>query len=382
MTTRPHPSRPARRASLLCAALAALASWRPAAAQHVRGTLDMGGIGIRYADSVSDGAVVLAPRLRVASPSASLDLSGSAAGMSAGRWSVQGAMSGSVFTPALGPLRAELAAGAGGSAHQDGTRTGELQGVARLHLMRAGWGLWAGGGGGRAYDGATWHSLVLGDAGAWLRRGAVTAVVSVTPAVVDDTMRYTDGEVAIRWTGANVDLSGALGARAGNGIIAATGRGLWGSLEVVYWAAPSVGIVAAAGTYPADLTQGFPNGRYASLALRLALHRTAHATESPYQPTRTARAAMRFALAGSGTTRTVRVYAPGARRVEIAGDFTSWAPVELARAPDGWWSAPVQVGPGTWQVSLRVDGGAWQPPPGLVPVTDESGTTSGILVVP
>lgn len=379
--TRVSSSRPARRAiALQCIAFAALVASTPAAAQRVRGSLDIGAIGIRYADSLNDGAAVLTPRLRIAGRSASLDLSGSAAGLSAGTWSVQGEMSGSAFSPAFGPLRAELAAAAGGSAHQDGTRTGELQGVARLHLMRGGWGVWAGGGGGRAYDGARWRSVVLGDAGAWLRHGAVTVVASVTPAVVDDSTRYTDGDVALRWTGAHVELSGMLGARAGTGIVAATGRGLWGSLSAIYWAAPNVGIVATAGSYPADLTQGFPNGRYVSLALRLALHRTPSTPESPYPP-QAEHGAMRFALAGTGPARTVRVYAPRAHRVEIAGDFTSWVPVALARAPDGWWSAPVQVSPGTYQVSVRVDGGAWQVPPGLVPVTDESGTTSGVLVV-
>jgi hypothetical protein len=76
------------------------------------------------------------------------------------------------------------------------------------------------------------------------------------------------------------------------------------------------------------------------------------------------------------------VHAPGAREVEIAGDFTDWKPVPLARGADGWWSVARALPPGVRQLAVRADGGAWLPPPGLAVTRDEFGEAVGILVVP
>ena len=73
--------------------------------------------------------------------------------------------------------------------------------------------------------------------------------------------------------------------------------------------------------------------------------------------------------------------APGARSVELSGDFTSWDPVSLTAAGDGWWTARLPIRRGTYQVSIRRDGGRWLVPPGLVGVRDEFGGEAGILVI-
>ena len=83
----------------------------------------------------------------------------------------------------------------------------------------------------------------------------------------------------------------------------------------------------------------------------------------------------------AGTTR-ISVDAPGARVVEIAGDFTDWKPVPLARGADGWWSVARALPPGVRQLAVRADGGAWMPPPGLAVTRDEFGEPVGLLVVP
>jgi 1,4-alpha-glucan branching enzyme len=78
---------------------------------------------------------------------------------------------------------------------------------------------------------------------------------------------------------------------------------------------------------------------------------------------------------------TVRVNAPGARTVEINGDFTNWAPVRLVPAADGWWTSTLPLKRGKYQMNLRVNGGDWTVPPGLLSMTDEFGGTVGLLVV-
>jgi hypothetical protein len=78
---------------------------------------------------------------------------------------------------------------------------------------------------------------------------------------------------------------------------------------------------------------------------------------------------------------TITIRAQHAERVEIAADFTRWAPLNLERLAGGWWRARVQTPPGTHRVSVRVDGGRWNAPPGLPPLHDEFGATVGLLVI-
>jgi 1,4-alpha-glucan branching enzyme len=82
-----------------------------------------------------------------------------------------------------------------------------------------------------------------------------------------------------------------------------------------------------------------------------------------------------------GTQRVLRVDAPGARTVEINGDFTQWRPVQLVRGIDGWWSVMVPIESGAYQMNVRIDGGAFQAPPGLLTSTDEFGGVVGILII-
>jgi 1,4-alpha-glucan branching enzyme len=88
-----------------------------------------------------------------------------------------------------------------------------------------------------------------------------------------------------------------------------------------------------------------------------------------------------IAQRGANAAVTVRVNAPGARTVEINGDFTNWAPVKLAPAADGWWTSTLPLKRGKYQMNLRVNGGDWTVPPGLLSMIDEFGGTVGLLVV-
>jgi hypothetical protein len=379
-------------AGLWCAALTLAPQ---AAAQRVTSTVDVGGAGIRYGDSVSTSAVTVAPTIRFDWPRAMLTGAGAASQLGAGGWSTQGRLDGSLFTPAFGPLVGEAFAAAGGSAHRDGTRTGEALAGGRVHLMRVRGGVWGGGGAGRTWSDGAWRVVRLAEGGAWARGGPSTALVSVVPTAVDDTIRYVDGTVAVRVDVVRLELGGFAGLRSGaSGARATGGPRSWGGASVMLWLTDRVGATLGVGTYPLDLSRGFPGGRYASLSLRLA---SAGARASGQQPAshsevslppaaREARARAHGVLAFSvealaGDRRTVRVHAPGARSIEVAGDFTGWQPLALARAGNGWWTLALPVPRGTYQMNVRVDGHDWIVPPGVPTTDDEFGGSVGVLVV-
>lgn len=92
---------------------------------------------------------------------------------------------------------------------------------------------------------------------------------------------------------------------------------------------------------------------------------------------------IQLALSQAGDGRWImRATVTGASRVEIAGDFSDWDPVALARERANAWTVRVRLAPGVHQVALRADGGSWVAPAGLPTVTDEFGGVAGVLVVP
>jgi hypothetical protein len=162
----------------------------------------------------------------------------------------------------------------------------------------------------------------------------------------------------------------------------------WDIASAVGWMTPRIGLVLAGGNYPVDPTQGFPGGRFASLSLRLTQQRRSNPgsidsvqpvslPEVKATPTVVGFVAQR----GARDAVTVRVNAPGARTVEINGDFTNWAPVTLVPAVDGWWTSTLPLRRGKYQMNLRVNGGDWTVPPGLLSMVDEFGGTVGLLVI-
>jgi 1,4-alpha-glucan branching enzyme len=95
---------------------------------------------------------------------------------------------------------------------------------------------------------------------------------------------------------------------------------------------------------------------------------------------------MTFRAVPSHGVVTLEVKAPGARTVDVSGDFTAWNPVKLVPAAGGGegggvWRISLPMTRGTHQINIRVNGGRWIVPPGLTPMTDEFGGTVGLLVV-
>lgn len=339
-------------------------------------TLDAGVSRMRFADSLAASALSLSPALRVAGSRASLAASGTLSRLG-GASTTSGLLDASLFTPARRGWSAELQGTAGGSSHSDGSKTGQLLAAGRLHVDAASSGVWLGAGaGGASTD--VWRPMLQGDVGAWFTRAAATFSGGVLPTAVEDTIRYTDLWLAARREGGAWDLSASLGARVGSNLPALPADDeAWGSVSVAYFVSPRVAIVGSAGTYPVDFTQGYPGGRFMTLGMRLRAGSGAPVTAiaEPVPPVRRFES-IRLA---SGATR-IRVIAPTAIRIELAGDFTSWQPVSL-RQINGVWTVELAIPAGTHEVSVRADSGPWVSPPGLVEVKDEFGGSAGLLRV-
>jgi hypothetical protein len=75
------------------------------------------------------------------------------------------------------------------------------------------------------------------------------------------------------------------------------------------------------------------------------------------------------------------MHAPGARSVELVGDFTDWVPLALSTSGGGEWSVTRAIEPGVHRVRVRINGGVWSPPPGLPRSVDVFGGEVGVLTI-
>jgi hypothetical protein len=133
-------------------------------------------------------------------------------------------------------------------------------------------------------------------------------------------------------------------------------------------------IVLSGGSYPRDLLQNVSDGRYLSLAVRLANRRP---------PVWRAIGAGRPIYAVEPGTTELRFSVPGpATRVELVGDWTAWKRVPLRRGADGRWVVPIALRPGVYRFNLIVDGARWIVPGGVAEMDDGFGGKTAVLVVP
>ena len=176
----------------------------------------------------------------------------------------------------------------------------------------------------------------------------------------------------------------ALGARFADVFIDGTGGLLFaeggatrahGMLTVTRWVAPQVALMAGAGVRVIDAVTGVTD-RSLVFGLRLAPQRVASGiVDAPNA------APTQLAVSRVGDRVTLTLRAPGARQVEIAGDFTEWSPVALSRAHGDTWSVSVPLAPGVYRLNVRVDDGEWTPPPGVSRTVDAYEGTVGVLIV-
>ncbi|MFL5487959.1 MAG: glycogen-binding domain-containing protein [Gemmatimonadaceae bacterium] len=359
-------------------------------AQQIESSVDLGAVALRYADTLSTGAAALTPHFFADWTSGFVDATGTYSRFTAKGWSIQGALSGSRFISTRRGFVGEVGGFAGGSSHSDGTRTGEALANGRMHVPLRNGELFVGIGGGRTWDGAAWRTVLLGEAGAALGVGPGTALLTLSPAIVNDSIKYADAQASILRHSERLDLTALLGVRFGDQLttLSANARS-WASVTAVAWMRPRLALVASGGSYPIDPTQGFPGGRYISLSVRIATGR--YGVRAPaarpldsLPPQRDVPSTLSFtSQQGRPGFVTLRVFAPDRQLVEISGDFTNWVPVRLDPDPasPGSWSATLPIKPGKYQMNVRVDGGPWVVPTGLLAMVDEFGGTVGLLIV-
>lgn len=368
----------------------ALAAFPPGAdAQTTVARVDVGSTRVRYADTLRLTATSITPEVVAEWPLAVVRAVASYSWLSGGGSSFQGVGGFSVFTPSAGLFLAELE-GVGGGTRSEGINTSQVLGIGRAHAAGSRAGIWVGAGGGTSSNAGRRRPTRLAEAGGWAAFGPTRASITVTPTTVEDSIRYTDINLAAHATVRRLDLSATAGSRSGRQPeIFGSPVKAWASASIVSWITQSVAIVAGGGRYPVDLTQGFPGGTYGSVGLRMAKRvgtasndgsTTGPAPPPPDQPDAPI-GRLEFSDLG-GSRRLLYLRIPGARTVELAGDFNEWRATPLTRRPEGWWSIELSIEPGAYEVSIRLDGGPWIAPPGLTPIKDEFAGEGGILIVP
>lgn len=369
--------------------LASAVPFGTALAQQSAVALEAGAVLVRFADQGELSAATVSPSVFVQSRHLSARLLGSASQVAAGQWSTQGtAVLTALSSPSVRGFVGEGGITMGGSAFPDGARTAQAIGTARVHWLGGPSALWIGAGLGSMYDGAQWRSVRQGEVGASVPLRSSQLTLLATPSRTDDTLSYTDLLTVLGGSSGAFDVSLSLGGRAGAALpIPGGNQRLWGGVSVAAWIAPRVALTLASGTYPVDVTQGFPAGRYLSAGARMGSARPMRAQDQARSRriSRTARAAgiTEFRLVRmSGAIFELRVRAPAAHEVLVNGDVTSWRPIALVPDRDGWWRGRLVVDSRTAELVLRVDGGAWVVPPGAEELVDEFGGRSGRVVMP
>jgi hypothetical protein len=357
-----------------------------AASAQLAAWLDGTGTRIAYSGVPGASAVNVSPAVQFTRPLGWFAAAGSFAQVE-GDWSLQGQAAGAVFTRGIGGFQLEGGGAGAASTHEDGTSTNEVRGRVRLHWSRPAAGLWTGVQLGTASNSLLRQSIRAAEGGLWVRVTPLTIVFSGAPTCIGDSLQYLDGEATARLVRGSVELTASGGVRQWHEPDGA-GTDAWGGVGMVVWLNRHLAIVGGGGSYLADYAQGFPGGSYVTLGVRVATRRPAESEPTAERIRQLPRGRYRpdapaFQVRTlSGARRLLRLYAPGAKRVEIMGEFTSWTPVSLqakeGKGPE--WTVALVIPAGVYRMNVRIDGGAWSVPIGVPAIADDFGPV-GILRV-
>ena len=329
---------------------------------------------VRYDGGLTAGALTLYDAVLVANERTSRSGYSLFSLFSDGRVSMQGGLDAARRSAAipvapqlrslLTAIRGEMLIGATTTIQSGFMPTAALTGRARIRFEKDLNGAHAEGAIARAFDGRLWQTVVLGEGRVWWRSGsAFTAVRSTTMQLgVGDLLNDTEGQV--EWLTGRGIVTSSLGVRLGEAL---RGTTAWGGISVMWPLLWDSWLTASLGSYPADLVQNLPAGRYLAIALRLPNGRLPSFRPPPPPPppppprTPDLPVTLRLALVtgpalDSTYIREVKVWAPGAQVVELMADFVDWVPVPLIKQPNGEWQGFYRIAPGLHRVNLRLDG--------------------------
>jgi hypothetical protein len=347
-------------------------------------SLDGGWSTVHYDEYLRASVYALSPTLRLEYPRSVVAARGTLSLFESGSRSADLSIAASTFSRAYGLFRMEISGGGGGSVY-NGFGTGHFSLGARLHALGRNGGAWVGGTGGYVDDGIIPSALGRYSAGAWTRLGNFSLSGAVMHQATE-LLSATDFEVGGRFARGGFTLNASAGARSGGRDL--IGARQWGEVSTSFWFNRHVAVVAAHGRYPSEPGRGMPGGSYTTVSMRLAT-RPSVAEAAAMLPDRGATPAIArpivagFQLRRNGdSTVSIVVRSPGARRIEVAGDFNLWEPTELVRAQTGDnFTFKLKLSPGSYKFVLRVDAGEWGVPPGVPVMLDDFGNAVALLII-
>jgi hypothetical protein len=271
------------------------------------------------------------------------------------------------------PVRLELAGTAAGSRHSSGFESWVTRADARMHVLGPGIGAW--GGAGVAAARSSYDSVavagVVPTLGIWGQRGAVRATLGYTHTVLEGES-YPEASLVLAMSRSALDLTAYAGLRRSSLDEPAFDEE-WLGASGAYWVGANAAIVVSGGRYSADVLQGLPGGSFVSIGIRLTPRRARPIPAMTVAPIVYTVERVR----SEGVT--LRV--PGARRVQIAGDWNGWELEPLERTASGEWRVPMDLEPGVYRFNLWVDGERWTVPEGVPVVEGGYGDEVGLLLI-
>jgi hypothetical protein len=236
----------------------------------------------------------------------------------------------------------------------------------------------------RREAGVAWGRGV--DVGAWRRWAQLLASASIlrewtagqlfaagdrSRALAMVPVRYTEASTALALDGESTSVT--LNATLRHDPDAARRLDGGAAVSAAFRQTPTLALTVSAARQLADYVHGADAVQWVSVGVRFSARAPADVPASAARPV--------VLVADGADGRELRVRAPGARTVEVMGDFTGWEPVALVPSGD-LFVGPAAPTAGTHRLVVRIDGGPWRPAANTPAVADDFGGRVGLLVVP
>ncbi len=350
------------------------------------GTLSLGVSTVHYDGFLPSGAVTIRPAVEWEGRSATVSASGTYLRFESGHRSLQGAVTGRLFTaPVSQHWRGEVGVATGASQYLDFESFWHAVAMARLDLLGPERVAWIGVTAGTTSYGAAPRAVTGVSTGVWWPLSELTLHLVATRSRIGDTI-FTDVQSWAHAERGSVVADGTLCVRVSNGD---GGTGVYAEASAAISLGRHTALVLGGGRYPTDPVSGGIAASYLTVALGLRLgtaRPSVYRPPSPRSPSAgessSAQAVRLDVHAERGGPVRLQLHTPDATSVELAGDFTDWDPVLLIRVGRGTWEATLQIASGVHRVNVRIDGGAWIVPAGVTRAVDDYGSEVGIFAIP